>query len=289
MEGPDATILWIKEQLTKDTPLRDMYMSNKSDVFVIWADALESKIDNGSLDIPVNKIGRQIRRELLDMNLESAIHRMYEVIPAKYKHSADQIIDEQETEMSDTRTNNSSTEIIDYSQQNATLLQVTKNMKGSLDTLEELLNTTEIEVNCEKKFLDEVVKMTHVITEKAKFCTDGREKVSRLDHVLTLQLANSCTLNSIYDTLTAQKMSQATITSKQMGKIVAMKIKDAYATLRPTTEQQAIQQGWSGITCESCGEYRVVREYHSDTQDFMDHCVTCDNWQKMQLSPVIEK
>jgi len=289
VDGPDATIFWIKEQLTKDTPLRDMYMSNKSDVFVIWANALESKIDNGSLDIPVNKIGRQIRRELLEMNLESAIHRMYEVIPAKYKHAADQIQDEEEMEMSDNRTNNSSTEIINYSQQNKTLLDVTRNMKSSLDSLEELLNTTEIEVNCEGKYLVEVVKMSDVIKEKAKFCTDGREKVSRLDHVLTLQLANSCTLNSIYDTLTAQKMSQATITSKQMGKIVAMKIKDAYATLRPTNEQQAIQQGWSGITCESCGEYRVVREYNSDKQEFMDHCVTCDNWQKMKLTPVIEK
>ena len=285
MEGPDATILWIKEQLTNDTPLRQMYMSNKSDVFVIWADALETKINNGSLDIPVNKIGRQIRRELLGMNLESAITRMYEVIPAKYKHSADQIIDELETEMSDSRTNNSS---IDYSMNNKTLLEVSKRLHNSIDKLEEILQTTEIEINCEDKYLHEVVNMSNAVAEKAKFCTDGREKVSRLDHVLTLQLANSCTLNSIYDTLTAQMMAQATITSKQMGKIVAMRIKDAYTTLRPTTEQQAIQQGWSGITCESCGEYRVVREYHSDKQDFMDHCVSCDNWQKMKLTPVID-
>ena len=289
MVTADATIQWIKEQLTNDTPLREMYLSNKSDVFVIWANALENKIEDGSLDLPVNKIGRQIRRELLDMNLESAIHRMYEVIPAKYKHAADQIQDAEEfSEMSDARTNNSSIEV-NYSSQNATLIQVTKSMSDSLDTLNELLETTEIEVNCEKKYLDEVVKMSKVIKEKAKFCTDGREKVSKLDHVLTLQLANSCTLNSIYDNLTALKMSQATITSKQMGKIVGMKIKDAYVTLRPTTEQQAIQQGWSGISCEDCGEYRVVREYHSDTQDFKDHCVTCDNWQKMKLTPVITK
>ena len=227
MEGPDATILWIKEQLTKDTPLRKMYLSNKSDVFIIWANALESKIEDHTLDIPLNKIGRRIRRELLEMNLDSAIHRMYEVIPAKYKHSADQIIDDQETEMSEIRTNNSS---IDHSMNNKTLLETTKKLRNSIDSLEELLQTTEIETNCEEKYLIEVVNMTNAVAEKAKFCTDGREKVARLDHVLTLQLASSCTLNSIYDTLTAQKMSQATITSKQMGKIVAMKIKDAYAT-----------------------------------------------------------
>ena len=287
MQGPDDTILWIKEQLTADTPLRAMYQSNKSDVFVMWADALELKVEDGTLDIPVNKIGRHIRRELIQMNLDSAIHRMYEVIPAKYKHAADEIQDAAEIEMSDARTNNSSA--INYSQQNATLLQVSKNLRNSLDTLDELLENTEVEVNCEGQYIDEVIKMSNVVMEKAKFCTDGREKVARLDHVLTLELATSCTLNSIYDNLTAKKMEQSTITSKQMGKIVAMKIKDAYTTLRPTTEQQAIQQGWSGITCDSCGEYRVVREYHSDSQEFMDHCVTCDNWQKMKLSPVIEK
>jgi len=287
VQGADATIQWIKSQLKADTPLREMYLSNKSDVFVIWANALELKVEDGTLDIPVNKIGRLIRRELLDMKLDSAIHRMYEVIPAKYKHAADKIQDQEEIEMSDARTNNSST--VNYSQQNATLLQVSKNLRNSLDTLDELLQSTEVQVNCEPKYLVEVIRMSDAVLAKAKYCTDGREKVCRLDHVLTLELANSCTLNSIYDALTAQKMKQSTLTSKQMGKIVAMKIKDAYATLRPTTEQQAIQQGWSGLTCDECGEYRVVREYNSDSRDFMDHCVTCDNWQKMKLSPVIEK
>ena len=287
MQDTDATILWIKQQLTEDTPLRDLYLSNKSDVFVIWANALELKVEDGTLDLPVNKIGRTIRRELLDMNLESAIHRMYEVIPAKYKHAADRIVDQEELEMSDARTNNSSP--VDYTTQNATLLQVSKNLRNSLDTLDELLQTTEVQANCESKYLTEVTTMSNVVLSKAKFCADGREKVCRLDHVLTLELANSCTLNSIYDALSAQKMKQSSITSKQMGKIVAMKIKDAYATLRPTTEQQAIQQGWSGLTCDDCGEYRVFREYQSDCREFMDHCVTCDNWQKMKLSPVIEK
>lgn len=283
----DETISWIKEQLTTDTPLRGMYLQRKSDIFVMWADALEQKVNEGSLDIPINKIGLEIRRELLEINLDSAIHRMYEVIPIKYKH----ITDTQEAEneifepKSEVRTDNSS---VNYEEENQILLNVTKNLRNSIDTLQEMLEVQLVQTNCEKKYLDEVIKMSTVVAEKAKFCTDGREKVSKLDHVLSLQLATSCTLNSIYGTLTAQKMKEATITSKQMGKIVALKIKDAYATLRPTTEQQAIQQGWSGITCDECGEYRVTREYNSNSENFMDHCVTCDNWQKMSMSPVIK-
>lgn len=286
---PDNTIQWIKDQLTNDTPLQQMYLKNKSDIFIIWAEALESKIIDGSISIPVDGIANHIRKELIEMNKDGFYTRVYDVLPAKFKHHVKpQEEDINETKFYDDCNNNSSGEDVNYSAENAILLNISKNLRSSLDNLDELLESTSIQPNCEKVFLDEVIKMTSAVSQKAKFCTDGREKLSKLDHVLALELATSCTLNSIYDTLTAHKMQQATITSKQMGKIVTLKIKDAYTTLCPTTEQQAISQGWSGIACEECGMFRVTREYYSHSQSFMDHCVTCDNWQKMRLSPVIE-
>ena len=286
---PDGTIAWIKESLTNDTPLRAMYVAKKSDMFVMWAEALERKIITNTLDEQIPGIANYIRKELISLNLDSAVHHMYHTLPAKYKkqpiYSTDDTISQSLLLNS---TENSSSEEINYTKENATLVKLTKKIRDSLDTLDELLETSNIEVNCEKKYLDEVIKMADVVGEKAKFCTDGREKISRLDHVLALELSATCTLNSIYTTLTAQKMKQSTITSKQMGKIVSLKIKDAYTTLRPTTEQQAISQGWSGITCEECAEFRVLREYLPDVHSFMDHCVTCDHWQKMKLSQVLE-
>lgn len=288
--SPDNTIAWIKENLTNNTPLRAMYVAKKSDVFIMWAEALERKIITKTLDVQIPGISNYIRRELIEMNLESAVHHMYHTLPAKYKRQA---VYSTEDEISQSlllnSTKSSSDDQINYAEENATLVKVTQKIRDSLDTLDELLNTSNIEVNCEKQYLMEVMKMADAVSQKAKFCTDGREKISRLDHVLSLEMSATCTLNSIYTMMTAQKMKQATITSKQMGKIVALKIKDAYTTLRPTTEQQAISQGWSGIACEECGEFRVTREYQTDSQNFMDHCVTCDNWQKMKLSPVIEK
>ena len=287
--NPDGTIAWIKESLTNDTPLRAMYLSKKSDMFVMWAEALERKIITNTLDEQISGISNYIRRELISMKLDSAVHHMYHTLPAKFKR---QHIYSDDDEISHSpllkSTKNSSGDEINYTKENATLVKLTKKIRDSLDTLDDLLETSEIEINCEQKYLDEVIKMADAVSEKAKFCTDGREKISRLDHVLALELSATCTLNSIYATLTAQKMQQSTITSKQMGKIVSLKIKDAYTTLRPTTEQQAISQGWSGITCEECAELRVVRDYLPDVHSFMDHCVTCDHWQKMQLSPVLE-
>ena len=280
----DETITWIKEQLSNDTPLRAMYQAKKSDIMVMWALSLEKKIQEGSLSIPITGISNYIRKELIELELDSAVHIMYHALPPKFKS----ITPPQYEDVILENSNENSSTPKDYSLENHTLLDVTKNIRTCIDTLQEILEVQAVQTNCEKKYLDEVIKMSIAVAEKAKFCTDGREKVSKLDHILSLQLATSCTLNSIYETLTAQKMKEATITSKQMGKIVGLKIKDAYATLRPTTEQQAIQQGWSGIACDECGEYRVTREYNSDSENFMDHCVTCNNWQKMSLSPVIK-
>lgn len=280
----DETITWIKEQLSNDTPLRAMYQAKKSDIMVMWALSLEKKIQEGSLSIPITGISNYIRKELIELELDSAVHIMYHALPPKFKS----ITPPQYEDVILENSNENSSTPKDYSLENHALLDVTKNIRTCIETLQEILEVQPVQTNCEKKYLDEVIKMSVAVAEKAKFCTDGREKVSKLDHILSLQLATSCTLNSIYETLTAQKMKDATITSKQMGKIVGLKIKDAYATLRPTTEQQAIQQGWSGIACEECGEYRVTREYNSDSENFMDHCVTCDNWQKMSLSPVIK-
>lgn len=280
----DETISWIKEQLSNDTPLRAMYQAKKSDIMVMWAKSLEKKIQEGSLSIPITGISNYIRKELIELELHSAVHIMYHALPPKFKS----ITPPQYEDVILENSNENSSTPKDYSLENHTLLDVTKKIRTCIDTLQEILEVQAVQTNCEKKYLDEVVKMSVAVAEKAKFCTDGREKVSKLDHVLSLQLATSCTLNSIYETLSAQKMKEATITSKQMGKIVGLKIKDAYATLRPTTEQQAIQQGWSGIACDECGEYRVTRDYNSNSENFMDHCVTCDNWQKMSLSPVIK-
>ncbi len=285
---PDETISWIKQNLSSDTPLRDMYLKNKNQIFVMWAEAVHAKINDGSLDIPINKVGHHIRRELIQMKLDVAIVYMYEVIPSKFKHAAEKEINEYENVGNPTNYS-SVEETKEYSIENKTLLNIANDLKNTAANLINYLQATEVQPNCSSEWLLSVRKMTDAVMEKAKYTADGREKLCKLDQVLTLNLANSCTLNSIYDELTAQKMKQSTITSKQMGKIVSMKIKDAFETLRPHTEVQAITQGWTGLPCEKCGEYRVERTYNSDEHNYMDHCVTCDNWQKMGMSPIINK
>jgi len=282
---PDETISWIKENLSSDTPLRDMYLKNKNEIFVLWAEAVNAKINDGTIDIPINKVGHHIRRELIQMKLDVAIVYMYEVIPSKFKHAAEKEINEDE-KVGNPTDYSSVEETKDYSIDNQPLVSIANDLKNTAANLTNYLQDTAVVPNCSVEWLSSVRKMTNAVMEKAKYTADGREKLCKLDQVLTLNLALSCTLNSIYDELTAQKMKQSTITSKQMGKIVTLKIKDAFETLTPQTEVEAILHGWTGIPCEKCGEYRVERTYNSDEHNYMDHCVTCDNWQKMGMSPI---
>lgn len=289
MSTPDETIDWIKENLKSDTPLRAMYLKGKNEIFVIWAEALNAKINDGTLDVPIDKVGREIRRELLQMGLDIAIVYMYEVIPAKFKHPAEKEINEYENVGNPTKYSSDEETIeldIEHSIDNKSLLSITNDLKEIVNNLINYLQVTQVEPNCSNEWLQTVRKMTDAIKEKAKYTADGREKLCKLDQVLTLKLAITCTLNSIYDELTVQKMKQSSFTSKQMGKIVSMKIKDAFETLRPKTDVQAITHGWTGLPCDKCGEYRVERAYNSDATNYMDHCVTCDNWQKMGISPM---
>jgi len=265
--------------------LRDIYLKNKNEIFVLWAEAVNAKINDGTIDIPINKVGHHIRRELIQMKLDVAIVYMYEVIPSKFKHAAEKEINEYEN-VGNPTDYSSVEETKDYSIDNQPLINIANDLKNTAANLIDYLQATAVVPNCSVEWLSSVRKMTNAVMEKAKYTADGREKLCKLDQVLTLNLANSCTLNSIYDELTSQKMEQSTITSKQMGKIVTLKIKDAFETLRPKTEVQAINHGWTGLPCEKCGEYRVERAYNSDEHNYMDHCVTCDNWQKMGMSPI---
>lgn len=140
---PDETIQWIKDNLTQDTPLRLMYQQNKNELFVIWAEALEQKINNNSLIIDINKIGRYIRRELLEIDLEKAVVYMYEALPAKFKHVSDEHVDEDEL-ISKNVGNPTKSSSIDPSLTNETILQIANDLKNTTTNLINYLQNTTI-------------------------------------------------------------------------------------------------------------------------------------------------
>jgi len=241
--NPDQTILWIKDSLTNKTPLRVMYLKKKSDIFTIWADALAEKIINGTLDIPEHKIANLIRAELTEMGLESAHHRMYEVIDLKYKHPYDDADEDSknllEAEKSELRTQSSSAP--DYSAHNESLRKIIRSNIESYHTLLEYTEQHEFNFDRNIEFLPTMAALGEAIREKAKFCSDSRQKVAKIDQLLLLTILQESTLNAAFDELTAQKLQQSDISSKQIKKFADLTLFKIDEALRPTNPLQAKQ------------------------------------------------
>ncbi len=177
----------------------------------------------------------------------------------------------------------------DYSAVNQSLIDPFEQLIQINNDTISYLRSHKVESDLEVKFMELAAAFLDAVKEKAKFVADGRQKICKLDQVKTLELSETCTLNSIYDSLTAYKMKSSTITSKQMGKTVELDIKDVYKTLRPMDEEQAIQLGLVGIKCEMCNELRLRRKYNSDAHDYQDYCLDCGHWQPMKLTQSLIK
>ena len=89
-----------------------MYRTKKSDMFVMWAEALEEKINNGTLELEITGISKHINHELKSLNLETAIYHMYDTLPAKYKKQSIHNEDEFEQSLLGNPNENSSDDVI---------------------------------------------------------------------------------------------------------------------------------------------------------------------------------
>jgi len=284
---PDTTILWINKNLTEDTPLRTMYLEKKNDIFIKWADALDQKIINGSLELDITGIAHHINKELKSMGLEKVIFYMYEVLPQKYKKTGIQQDAEDllnaETHYENTMENSSP----DFTLQNSTLISISKSIQETAGGLIKYLTEHKVDYTTNDDFAPTIAALADAIKEKSKFVNDGRQKVCKLDQVHLLQILQESTLNAAFDELTAQKMQQSKITSKQVRKFPELSIKDIDPVLAPTTDLQAKQVGFLGVPCEMCSKFRVIRTYNPDTTENQDHCNDCDHWQPMQMAITI--
>jgi len=265
-----------------------MYKKNKSSIFNEWGDALAAKVADGTLEIKVHKIANHIRRELIEMDLESAIHRMYEVILPKYKHENDETQQMAQdllfTEKSDDRTIDSST---DYSLTNAPEIDIADRLAVCSGRLAIYLKEHKVEKEQSPDFMPTILALTEAIEEKAKFVNDGRQKICKLDQVQFLLILIESTLNAAFDEMRSQKMKQSKITSKQAKKFREFTLLEIDESLRPNTILQAKQVGFLGVPCEQCNKYRVKKEYNSGADEFQNHCYDCDWWQPMTMSPAI--
>ncbi len=273
--------------ISKDSGLWHQVLSTDRSVYQIVSESYEKAIEHGAMTMKVHQISEVMGKQLDENGLNHKIPWMREQLDRKYKNpNKDTTSVGYEDESTVLPRKDSS--IPDYSIINASLIDPFEQLTQINNETIAYLKTHKVESDLEVQFLELSAAFLEAVKEKAKFVADGRQKICKLDQVKTLELSETCTLNSIYSALTAHKMEHSTVTSKQMGKTVELDIKDVYKTLRPMNEDQAIQLGLVGIKCEMCNELRLRRKYNSDAHDFQDLCLDCGHWMPMKLSQVIK-
>jgi len=259
-----------------------MYARKKSDIMIMWAEALEQKVNDGSIELEITAISNHIRKELIDMDLERAVWIMYESLPPKYKSNTPSEYMELYEPLTLENSNENSS--LDYSLENITLINIAKLIQQVSTDLIRYLGEHKVDYQVNDEFAPSVAALAEAIKEKSKFVNDGRQKVCKLDQLHLLQILQESTLNSAFDELTAQKMAQSKMTSKQTRKFAELTIKEIDQALAPTTDLQAKQYGFLGVLCEECNKFRIKRVYNPDATEYQDHCSDCDHWQPMTMA-----
>ncbi len=249
------------------------------------SESYEVLINAKILDIPIHKISEVMTEQLCNNGLNHKVSNMREMIDRRFKNPrAD--TSEPNTPEIDTEIRGQSSSKEDFTEINKPLIDILDRWDESNQKAKEFLKTNSVELQADEKFMDMLLSITTAIEEKSNYLTDDRQKVFKSDQIILQRIKDVATRNYCYDALIIEKMKQQTISSKQMGKILDLDIKDPFFTLRPENEEQATQLNLTGANCDMCNKWRMRRKYNSDGHRYQDFCLDCGNWQKSRLSPL---
>jgi len=247
------------------------------------SESYEVLINAKILDIPIHKVSEVMTDQLCNNGLTHKVSNMREMIDIRFKNPrADTAVSN--TPEIDTEIRGQSSSTKDYSQENLPLLDILERWDESNNKAKEFLRQHSIELQADEKFMDMLLAITTAIEEKTQYLTDDRQKVFKSDQIILQRIKEVATRNYCFDALIIEKMKLLKISSKQMGKILDIDIKDPFFTLRPYDEEQATQLHLTGAQCEMCNKWRMRNKYNSDGNRFQDYCLDCGYWQKSRLS-----
>lgn len=274
-----------KKGTTSSSSLWYKTLDSERSVYQWVSESYEVLINTEILDIPIHKVSEEMTKQLTDNGLGHKVRNMREAIDPKFinrKYDAYQPHILKEEQGGGNLPLDSST--VNYSQENLPLLDILERWDVSNSKAKEFLREHSVELQADEKFMDMLLSITEAIEEKTQYLTDDRQKVFKSDQIILQRIKEVATRNYCFDALIIEKMKLLKISSKQMGKILDIDIKDPFPTLRPYDEEQATQINLTGAQCEMCNKWRMRNKYNSDGNRFQDYCLDCGYWQKSRLS-----
>lgn len=274
-----------KNGITSSSSLWYKTLDSERSVYQWVSESYEVLINAEILEIPIYKVSEEMTKQLTDNGLGHKVRNMREAIDPKFINQnfnryVPEILEEE----------NGGTKLLqdssspDYSKQNLPLIDILERWDESNNKAKEFLKENWVDLNLDVKFIEMLLSITEAIEEKTNYLTDDRQKVFKSDQIILQRIKEIATRNYCFDALIIEKMKKLKISSKQMGKILDIDIKDPYFTLRPHNEEEATQLNLTGAQCEMCNKWRMRNKYNSDGNRFDDYCLDCGNWQKSRLS-----
>jgi hypothetical protein len=241
----------------------DMYRSKspKKDAILEWAKNLEILHERGEIKEPLTEISTIIRHDLKQLGLDNLIHYAHEVLPHVYKnpkftHNYDSL--DLETDRVVEPPDNSSKLKEDVEKLNKlTLARITRTIK-SLQEFSKLLKKDVIfETEIPENELTEIFLNWDSVIDHFEQSLDRREKITPSTHHLLFYAGTSETLSNIYEVYVQYVKDFASVTPKQVGKILKGRTKKVAELYNPKSQHEAMEMGFFGSQCKECGSWRM--------------------------------
>ncbi len=265
---------------TPGNVLYDMYHSKspKKDAFLKWGHYLEELHEMGEYEQPITEISTTIRHWLKDNGLGNAIHYAFEVLPHVYKnpkftHSEDST-DTYYSRVDEPPDISSTLLAADCEALNKhTLFRINKTIHCFNEFASRLKKDMTFEMEVPEEELTELMIIWDSMISHLEEALDRREKITPTTHHLLFLAGASHTLSHIYEVYVKYVKDFATVTPKQVGKILKGRTKKVAYLYDPQNQHEAMEMGFYGSKCKECGSYRM--EYRSSIDGKKAYCFKC--------------
>lgn len=135
-----------------------------------------------------------------------------------------------------------------------------------------------------KKNQEEFILRAETMIKKNIQVLDDRNQVPFNQQFLFMHARTQATLGNTYAIYVKHIKEYAKFTTKQAGKIVDGRISNVLLLYEPKNRLEAMDAGFYGMPCDSCGSWRCKAKFNSDQEVKRDmlFCFACQVWSELK-------
>lgn len=269
----------LPELIFSDTPVKSFYQ--------YWAKNLEILARAGRYKKPISTICAHISRKVTELGFPEKVAYVRQSLQFKYKdESRISDDDDVEKELEDVaeRRKISSKDLAPIDQKYLKMLLLEQKAIDKLvdKILTEKLSLTSLPKKSRKEQEELMLRTTNIIKSTMQM-SDGRTDVPLQKQFLFFHARTQVTLGNTYDMFVKHlKLYNQNFTPKQVTKISEGRVSRILLLYEPKSRQDAMNVGFYGMPCDSCGSYRCHAKYDENNKRDRLFCYHCEEWSDLK-------